>query len=246
MPHADYIGSDGERWPSATELTRLLPDDWKWGWYHREVKKYGWRGWQKCHATSKRAMRLGTHTHGLVEMALTGRSYVAWLDDKQTIPEPERRLKLVRAWAKALVEATSRHAVKEVEVKVVDKLHKEHGTVDCLAFDDESGVLFPKDWKTSGQMGIDYPIQLAIYNRCLSHMSWQEAIGNIGDIGEIERVDKELKSQKALASGEHHVQIKRFDNLSQYYSVVDALHVIWDYCNKQGAFKPKEKISEGV
>src|SRR6266853_3488119 len=101
--HSDYL-INGVKAPSATELTRLLPDDWLWAYYKREVKKHGWRGWQRAKAHSNRAMRLGTHTHGLVEMALTGTKYVPFLDEANSIPEPERRIKLVRAWAAALIE----------------------------------------------------------------------------------------------------------------------------------------------
>lgn len=229
--HQDLL-IDGVKAPSATELTRLLPDDWKWAWYQREVKKHGWRGWQKCHFTSTRAMRLGTHTHSLVEAMLKQEPEPAcWLLDRSytlNIREPERRMKQVRAWAKALYETTSRHAFKFIEKKVIDNEHQEHGTVDIVAIDDEVNLPFPKDWKTSGRIGIDYPIQLAIYNRCLE----AEGIKTAG-YGEIERVDKELKSLKAQQSGEHHVQVKRFDYLVSYYPVIDALHTIWRYINAE-------------
>lgn len=238
--HSDFL-INGEKAPSATELTRLLPDDWKWSWYHREVKKHGWRGWQRCHAISLRAMRLGTHTHGLVEEAITGKVYVAYLDIAKTIREPERRLKLVKAWAKALVETTQRNTWKNVELKVIDRGRKEHGTIDCVVFDDELNAFKIVDWKTSSSIDIGYPIQLAIYARCFNN---EEGLSKpFVDVttGEIQRVDKELKSAKAKESGEHHVQIKRFENLEQYYPVIDALHVIYDYVNKLGKWKPKEK-----
>lgn len=232
MPHSNYIGSNGERWPSATELTQLLPNDWQWAWYQKEVKKHGWRGWQWCKAYSNRAMRLGTHVHGFVEMALTGKSYRAWLDDRQSIMEPQRRQVLIEAWANALYETTVRNAHAAVEKKVINNKNNEHGTIDCISIDDETNKVFPKDWKTSGAIRPEYAIQLAIYNRCM------EANGEkTAGYGEIERVDKELKSQKRIESGQHHVQVKRFNDLAHYYPVIDALHVIWDYVNKQGAFK---------
>lgn len=264
--HSDFL-IDGEKAPSATELTRLLPQDWLWAYYQREVKRIrlfkikrpeplfhegvyyefpqeyrrvyaGWRGWQRCKAHSNRAMRLGTHTHGLVEMALTGRAYIPYLDNGHTILEPERRLKLVRAWAKALIETTQKDTVKRVEEKVVHTARREHGTLDCLVWDDEINGLKAADWKTSGSIGIDYPIQLAIYARCWNNEHYDQI-----KVGEIQRVDKELKSKKAQETGEHHVQIKRFDNLEQYYPVIDALHVIYDYVNKVGQWKLKEKAS---
>ena len=222
--HKDYF-IDGVKAPSATELTRLLPQDWLWAWYKRKVQAYGWRGWQWCHAYSNRAMRLGTHTHALVEAELKHLPEPECLmyADVAT-PEPERRMKNVRAWAKALVETTSRHVIKEVEKKVIDKARKEHGTIDALAIEDDNITYGLKDWKTSGSISIDYPIQLAIYNRCLEAEGYK-----MSGWGEIERVDKELKSLSAKASRKHHVQVKRFDNLAQYYPVVDALHVIYNY-----------------
>jgi hypothetical protein len=235
MPHVEYK-VDGETWPSATQLTSLLPQDWLWSWYRSKVKKHGWRGWQWCKAYSNRAMRLGTHTHSLVEAELKHQPEPAcWLlDTSETlnIREPERRIKLVRAWAKALLGTTTRHVVKELELKVIDASRKEHGTIDVLAVEDDGLKFFPKDWKTSGQISIDYPIQLAIYNRCLEAQGYQ-----MMGYGEIERVDKDLKSAKARANGEHHVQVKRFDNLAKYYPVIDALHVIWNYVNRIGDFK---------
>lgn len=233
--HSDFL-INREKAPSATELTRLLPQDWLWAYYQREVKKHGWRGWQRARAHSARAMRLGTHTHAIVEAYLTNGTYICWLDEERQVLEPERRMKLVEKWAKALVETTQRHTIKEVEVKVIDTKRKEHGTIDAIAIDDETNLPFPKDWKTSGSIGIDYPIQLAIYNRA------KESEGvEMAGFGEIERVDKELKSAKARETGEHHTQIKRFNDLAQYYPIVDALHVIWDYVNKAGKWKPKEK-----
>lgn len=230
--HSDFL-IDGEKAPSATELTRLLPQDWLWAYYQKEVKKHGWRGWQRAKAHSNRAMRLGTHTHGVVEEMLTGKQYKAYGDEEQTIVEPERRMVRVRAWAKALAETTQKDTVEKVELKVTDRLRKEHGTVDCVVMDDEIGRKVV-DWKTSGSIGIDYPIQLAIYARCL---------GLDAKTGEIQRVDKELKSEKAKESGEHHVQVKRFDNLEQYYPVVDALHTLYDYVNGVGKWKKPKKTN---
>lgn len=229
MPHQELI-INGVKAPSATELTRLLPQDWLWAYYKKHVKLHGWRGWQWCNAHSNRAMRLGTHTHSLVEAALKREPEPGcWMfptTHESNVREPERRMNLVRAWAKALLDTTTKDAIKELEKKVINQELSEHGTIDALAMEDEGMRYFPKDWKTSGSISIDYPIQLAIYNRCLESLGY-----NMAGYGEIERVDKELKSQKAIKSGEHHVQIRRFENLSQYYPIVDALHVIWNYVN---------------
>jgi hypothetical protein len=148
---------------------------------------------------------------------------VCHLDEKQLIVEPERHMKQVRSWAQALVETTTRHTIADLEKKVISETRQEHGTVDVIALEDDAPRHFPKDWKTSGSISSDYVIQLAIYNRCLEDMGYA-----VAGYGEIERVDKELKSQKAKDSGEHHVQVKRFENLAKYYPVVDALHVIYN------------------
>src|SRR4029077_20344236 len=111
MPH-QTLSINGKKAPSATELTRLLPQDWLWAYYKKHVKLHGWRGWQWCNAHSARAMRLGTHTHSLVEAGLKRLSEpVCYMDEAQTLVEPERRMKLVRAWAKALRGTTRTDAI---------------------------------------------------------------------------------------------------------------------------------------
>lgn len=230
MPHVDHI-VDGDIWPSATNLTHLLPQDFLWSWYKREVQKHGWRGWQKCNATSNRGKRLGTHVHGLVEMALTGKKYVAWLDEEKQLREPNRRLKQLEAWAKAIVETTQKDTINTIETKIISKSRHEHGTCDATVIDDILGLKII-DWKTSGSMDISFPIQLAIYARCWNEQEPDKLI----DVGEIQRIDK--KSKK------FNVQVKTYQNLSQYYPVIDALHTIWDYVHKQGIWKKEKESAE--
>ena len=71
MPHQEYIGTDGQKWPSATELTSLLPQPWLMAWYRSAVKKHKWRGWQLCKAQSKRGTIIGSEVHGLIEGFIT-------------------------------------------------------------------------------------------------------------------------------------------------------------------------------
>src|SRR5579864_8827430 len=70
MPHRELV-INGIKYPSATELTALLPQAWLWSWYKSQVKKYGWRGWQLCKAQSKRGMAIGSLVHEMLESYIT-------------------------------------------------------------------------------------------------------------------------------------------------------------------------------
>jgi hypothetical protein len=231
MPHSNYT-VNGEVWPSATDLTHLLPQDWVLAWYKKEVKAHGWRGWQKCLATSNRGKRMGTHVHGLVERGITGKPYTPYLDEKNKILEPARRLKQLEAWSKALLDTFNKDTPYTIEAKVINKELKIHGTLDAVVTDDELGMKIV-DWKTSGSIDPSFGVQLAIYAMCWNDQNPDKIV----NVGEIQRIDKK--------SAKNHVQVKLFPDLQKYYPVVHALRTIWDFVNKQGPWKPEEKKNEG-
>lgn len=224
MPHQDYI-VNGDSWPSATDLTALLPKDWLWAWYRREVKKHGWRGWQKCKAASNRGKRIGTHLHGLVEMGLTGRPYTPYLDYAARIIEPKRRLEHLHKMAHKVLEGLRSCDIEKVEEHLVSETLRLHGTVDYILRDELPG-LSVDDLKTTVSIDNSMPIQLAIYARLWNGTYPDQRI----DRGRIRRADKKSPTQ--------HVQLKEFNQLHFYYPVIDALRVIWDYENKKGPWEP--------
>lgn len=220
MPHQAYIGSDGKPWPSATELTGLLPQVWLWSWYKASVKKQGWRGWQRCLAQSKRGMRIGTEVHGLLE------SFI----DKTVPPFVVSGKYESEAFADALFDKVNPLVTQwgMIEPHVVSNKLKLHGTADAIVDiflpgeSPEHALPTILDWKTSAAKSETHPIQLAIYALC-----WNETEGSSPKVerGIIARIDK--KSKKLG------VKLDIYDNLEQYYPVIIALRTIWAYSNKK-------------
>lgn len=214
MPHQDFI-VDGERWPSATELTALLPQVWLWSWFKASVKKSGWRGWQRCLAQSKRGMRIGTEVHTLLE------SFIA----KGTMTvKPEISGKYEsEAFADALFDKVNPAIEKYIAIEphLISNSLKIHGTADAIAQVVDNEELFVLDWKTSAAKSKTHPIQLTIYAYCWNEMHPDQLV----NMGWIARIDK--KSKKLG------VKIDIYENLEQYYPVVQALRTIWEYSNKK-------------
>ena len=212
MPHIEYKGSDGTIWPSATELTALLPQPWLMSWYKSSVRKSGWRGWQRCKAQSNRGMRIGTEVHGLIEGFI------------KKVPFTEVSGKYnSEQIADALYDKVN-PLVKQylaLEPHVVSEAFKVHGTADAIVQLSEGTTVL--DWKTSAGKSETHPIQLAIYG-----LAWNETHDQKEwvDRGVIARVDK--KSKKLT------VHLDVYENLSQYYPVVQALRTVWEYSKGGG------------
>lgn len=209
MPHIDFIGNDDKPWPSATQLTSLLPQQWVWSWYKSQVKAHGWRGWQKCLATSKRGMTIGTEVHELLE---------TFIKPSVEMYQPSGKYNS-QQFADALFDKAN-PLIDDwiaIEPHLVSNELKIHGTADAIVRLNYEPGLWVYDWKTSAQKSESHPIQLAIYARLWSEMHPDQQI----DCGAIARVDK--KSKKLT------VHIDEYRGLEQYYPIIDALKVIWDY-----------------
>lgn len=214
MAHKNNYVLDGQIAPSATELTSLLPQEWKWSWYRREVKKHGWRGWQKCDATSNRGKRIGSHVHAMVEALLKGESYTAYLDKDRGILESPKRTSHMWEMAHTVLAELDHGPDMLVEQHLVNHALGIHGTADYITDSID-------DLKTSNKISPEYAVQLAIYAAC-----WNEA--NPADpktTGRIIRVDKVAKKP--------YIQKKLYENLSQYLPVVKALRIIWSFINNK-------------
>jgi len=216
MPHVDYIGSDGKPWPSATELTQLLPQEWILAWYKQAVKKSGWRGWQRCLAQSKRGMAIGSIVHEMIEGYITKAPAVPhdskYGSDRIADALFDKVNPLVKEWL-----AIEPHLQSE-ELKL-------HGTADAIVYikigeDNYQAVIL--DWKTSAKESMTHPIQLAIYALCWNEMHPEEPISR----GIIARVDK--KSKRLT------VKLDEYPNLDQYYPVIKALRTVWEYVKNEG------------
>ncbi len=212
MGHTDYIGSDGKPWPSATELTSLLPQDWLWSWYKSSVRKSGWRGWQKCKAQSNRGMRIGTEVHGLIEGFIK----------KVPFTEVSGKYDSERI-ADALFDKVNPlvHEYVAIEPHVKSEVLKIHGTADMIVTT-KTGRVQVGDWKTAASKSDTHPIQLAIYALCWNEQNPNQAVNE----GFIARVDK--KSKKLT------VHLDVYENLEQYRPVVAALRTVWEYSKGGG------------
>lgn len=212
MPHIDFIGPDGTKWPSATELTSLLPQPWIMSWYKSSVKKHGWRGWQKNLATSNRGMKIGTLVHGMIEAYITKASAVPY-DHKYGADRI----------ADALYDAVN-PVVEDyiaLEPHLTSKELRIHGTADAIIRLEHGEGLAVLDWKTGASKSETHPVQLAVYA-----LMWNEANpGMQVDRGLIARVDKKSKGLN--------VKIDSYAPLAQYYPVIKALRTIWSYQNEE-------------
>lgn len=223
MPHQDYIGPDGNKWPSATELTSLLPQQWVWSWYKASVKKYGWRGWQKCLAQTKRGGTIGTQVHSLLESFIT----------KEPIEESialQRDKYNSQQFADVLFDKVN-PLVDEyvaIEPKLISNELKIHGTADMIVRLQFTPGLVVGDWKTSASKSPTHAVQLAIYARLWNEEHPEQQI----DQGFIARVDK--KSKRLT------IHIDEYKGLKQYYPLIDALRLIWQYSNPPA--KEKENV----
>lgn len=207
MPHIDYVGSDGQKWPSATELTSLLPQAWLWSWYRSSVMNHGRRGWQLCKAQSKRGTTIGSEVHGLIEGFINKKPF-------EITGKYESQL-----FADALFDAVNPKIEEYVAIEphLVSEKLKLHGTADMIVRLNLSPGLWVGDWKTSAGKSETHPIQLAIYA-----MLWNETHEDqMIDQGFIARVDKKSKRLG--------VKIDEYRPLSQYYPVVKALREIYSY-----------------
>ena len=222
MPHQDYIGPDGEPWPSATELTSLLPQAWILAWYKASVKKWGWRGWQHNLALSNRGLRIGTDVHALLE---------GFIHKKDVTVRPKYDSQAI---ADALFDAVNPSIDEYVAVEphLISTRYRMHGTADLVVRINYETGLWVGDWKTSAKQSETHPIQLAVYA-----LMWNESHPDqLIDQGFIARVDKKSKGLK--------VKIDRWPDkdkgtppLSAFFPVVKALRVIYDYINGAGDYK---------
>ena len=209
MPHQDFIGPDGQKWPSATELTSLLPKPWLMAWYRSAVKKHGWRGWQLCKAQSKRGTTIGSEVHGLIEGFINKQPFgISGKYESQLFAD------VLYDKVNPMVEE-----YVAIEPHLVSETYKIHGTADAIVRMNGETGLSVLDWKTSASKSDTHPIQLAVYSMLWNETHPEQSINR----GYIVRVDK--KSKKLT------VHVDEYKPLNQYYEVVKALRTIWEYSN---------------
>jgi len=208
MPHQNFIGPDGKPWPSATELTNLLPADWVMSWYRSQVKKYGWRGWQRCKAQSNRGMKIGTMVHERLEHLVK---------KEPCVPYPQRYH--IDELADKLFDTVNLliEDYVAIEPHLVSHSYQVAGTADMIVRLHSRPGLWVGDYKTSYDKDeLKHPLQLAIYATAWSETHPEQAI----DQGFIARIDKKSKGLN--------VKIDEYQGLKQYIPWIKVLREIWE------------------
>ena len=213
--HVDYIDPEtNEKWPSATQLTNLLPKDWLWAWYKSSVKRYGWRGWQLNKAMSKRGMLIGTNVHNALQ------DLIAHGECSKDTKYNSHKL------ASALLNKVEPLISQWVdsECHLISKIGSIHGTCDAIVeLKDQTNQVL--DWKTSYDKSLEHPIQLAIYALAWNEQHPERQIYN----GMIVRINKKSKKLNVI--------IDQYPMLQQYYPLIHSLRQLWEYQNKAGKWK---------
>lgn len=227
---------NGEHVPSVTETMGVVGKAWKfgynpknpeskWGWYTREVKRHGWRGWLKCVAMENRGKRIGTHMHGFIEEGLGGPAYTPWMDEEKKIIEGARRVAKAKELANLVLNwlKDNKINVKAKEQKVISRADMYGGTFDAIL--EFSGALTLADWKSSNSMDKWYTVQVAAYIK-----AWNEDNPTVPiKSGVVVRADK--KAKKA------YLQINQYQNVERYYKIFKACKEIYDFDRGLGEWR---------
>lgn len=170
--HTDYIGPDGKKWPSVTQITDVIakPGLYKW---------YGELGYDKAKEVMDKAKDIGTATHDAIE---------TYLRDRTVMPTDKLAAACVREFCEPYVKA-----VGSLEQKVINTDLRYHGTYDAVltvkdmpvtkrSKDTFSGDLLV-DWKTAGAIYDTNGIQLGLYY----------GAGTLPHAGLVVRIDKDTE-----------------------------------------------------
>jgi len=140
--HSDYIGPDGEKWPSVTEVLGIVAKPWLLSWYKSAVEKKGWEGWQDCVKTYDEGCAYGTAAHDALE--------------KWDLTNPAAKL-IHDEFLPQVQEFVAQ------EKKLISEAHRYHGTADFICRMEGETGLWVGDWKTSNTFSDWYMVQMAAY-----------------------------------------------------------------------------------
>lgn len=171
MPHTNYIGPDGDAWPSVTEVLGIVAKPWIMSWYKGAVEKEGWEGWKKCVATYDEGCKYGQEAHTALE---------TW--------------DLANPAAKLIYEEFCPQVQEFIhqERKVISTRYRYHGTADFICRMEGETGLWVGDWKTSNAMSDWYMVQMAAYAN-----AWNEDNpGQLIDQAVCVHYNKKLKTPK--------------------------------------------------
>lgn len=213
--HVNHVEPNGERWPSATDLIGLIDQKWKWTWYFKAVKKWGWRGWQYNEAKAKRGKTFGQDVHGVLNYMLAERFGLP-LPPPFSLESSPRYWSHINDCAHKIFEWIVVNGYKPVllEQHLVSKSERIHGTPDGIFECD--GRLIIVDYKTSDRPSDSWVTQLAIY-ALLGTEHLQRPVQD----GMILNVNKKLKTPRVMAMP--------FKNLQAHWPIIRGLRQQWTY-----------------
>lgn len=222
---------DGEDKPSVTEIIDVIDKPYLRRWY-------GMNGWQACEDHCKKTREEGTAFHESVEKALKFK--FGFTPDE---PNWDEYVEAVLKWS-----AVSGFTPMLFERHVVSKKHGYNGTFDCAGCADGKFIIV--DWKKTGQIKNEYPIQMSGYDQA----HWEET-GEHFQQGRVIRpyvlakeavkdhITKLAHSWKYSFKGSRvYIEETRYDNLQKYLPVFLCCRTIWDFVNKKGSWKENEPV----
>ena len=224
MPHVKFIAPNGEHWPSVTEVLRVSDQPWKWRWYGSEVKKHGYRGWQKCDAMGKRGMSFGTDFHTRLYDLLNFKFFAVPIPSPMVWVSAPRFRDKVSECVQVVYDYVIDSGVKVIalEQHLVNEKDRYHGSFDAVVESPE-GLIEVWDWKTNNQEDPYHAVQLSAYAAAFGIK------GAVCDRGRVIQVDKKAKTPKVKA----HV----FTDLHFYYDLFLALRDNWDFAHSAGRWQ---------
>lgn len=217
MPHVEFVGPDGDTWPSVTQIISVIAKPQLMAWYAKV-------GTEEVKRVLDSTGDIGTQVHDEI--------FRRFSNTQPTTSISNDASEMVSSFWESFVEPFKVTHI-ELEKKVVNTEHRYHGTFDglieCTGL--IKGIGYQKgpilvDWKTSSGIYDTMGIQLGGY--------WL-ATPNAPKDGLIVRIGKK-KNKK----GKYSIQLKGFKDLQHYANLFLNARALWDYVNHKGAWeKPK-------
>jgi CRISPR/Cas system-associated exonuclease Cas4 (RecB family) len=186
MAHSAYI-LDGVPIPSVTEVISVIDKPFLRFWYAKN-------GLKECERIKKESGDLGSRVHDAIERYLKGENYDIGS------PKEDAMVRRFIDWRE-----TNDFRPVELELKVINRTHRYHGTFDAIGTFGDSTELVMCDWKTSSSINDEYALQLAAYAA-----AYEEQTGMGITRGLIVRMDKKDNAKKPF-------EVKEFKNLPRYF-----------------------------
>lgn len=203
--------------PSATTILNAYPQS------AHLTKWIADSGWNESQQIKSAAGERGTAVHKGIELLLGGIELV----EGQFVKDLNRSLSLEEWWKLSTFVTWFKEYQPEiivVEQSVFSKIGGYAGRVDCIA--KLGGQTYVLDWKTSGSIHENFPLQFAAYAKAIE-----------------ENTDFKIDSTAAVQLGAQNKNGYRFvvyPEWRDHYKVFENVRAVWQYDN----FDSKKKLKE--